>query len=459
MKYIFVILYFLGIVFNGKSQTTNHPDFKWGNASYFNIKVGDSIYYNNTFVKLLALENHYNKLQIGPDIFWMKVSKHSLPQTIGGVQIFVADNKNVKALTNDNEIHGLLKKDALICLLEFNKPWLNPNQFVYPVSFSDGFLWNTEEDSHMFSYMGFQNKDGNKYYRSHEGIDIDLHDARFLEKHWIVAIENSTVIWVEDKNIGDQGKEADVLLESESTPGIYYVYSHLYNKNLEVKKGQKLNRGELIGTIWGDSIWGHLQLDVVKSDTTPTYQNKYFNSVNFFPQLFELYHHQSISFSKSFSKGSINFGKLRSLNGNCKNTTAFEEFTGKGWVLDKWNKPDKVEWVLKGEEGNARLKKTLFLNEPAQSTNPENWYDYQINVQNGVYRVRAKVGDLFLPTWQKISFEGILAATYNLKAGELKWTNEKVVKVSDRKLTIRIYVDEKDEKYAGLSEIVFQRAY
>jgi hypothetical protein len=69
------------------------------------------------------------------------------------------------------------------------------------------------------------------------------------------------------------------------------------------------------------------------------------------------------------------------------------------------------------------------------------------------------VGDLLLPTWQKIDFEGINAGTFSLSEGEQKWTSERIVRVNDRKLTIRIYVDENNEKLAGISEIVFQRAY
>jgi hypothetical protein len=59
----------------------------------------------------------------------------------------------------------------------------------------------------------------------------------------------------------------------------------------------------------------------------------------------------------------------------------------------------------------------------------------------------------------KIDFEGVNAGTFALSDGEQKWTNERIVKVNDGKLTIRIYVDENNEKVAGISEIVFQRAY
>jgi hypothetical protein len=69
------------------------------------------------------------------------------------------------------------------------------------------------------------------------------------------------------------------------------------------------------------------------------------------------------------------------------------------------------------------------------------------------------MGDVSLPTWQKIAFEGVDAGELAEGAGQFTWTSEKVVKVQDGKLTVRIYVDENNEKPAGISEIVFQKAY
>ena len=80
-------------------------------------------------------------------------------------------------------------------------------------------------------------------------------------------------------------------------------------------------------------------------------------------------------------------------------------------------------------------------------------------VQAGTYRIRAKVGDVSHSSWQKIQFENVIASTYSLEAGEQKWTSEKVVKVNDGKLSVRIFVEENNRKPAGVSQIVFQKAY
>lgn len=459
MKRLLVILYFcVSQLLSITAQQQNIPEFTWGNASYFNLGLGEKIQYNDIEIKLLKLENHFSQLEIGEDSVWLKVSRRSLPEQIGNLRIFVADNANVKALSSNKQIHGLLKKDALICLSAVTMPLLNPYEYLFPVSFNDGFKWSVDEDSYMFSFLNYTDKK-NQGVDTNTGVDFDLHDARGIEKHWIIAIENSTVVWIEDKNDDKAGKEAMVLLESESQPGIYYLYKHLYNKNIEVKKGQKLMRGELIGTIWGDENWGHLTFSVIKSDSVPTLENCVENVVNCFPQVFELYFKQTNIYSKYFSKGRIFFGRTSSQNGNQKNTSAYENYSGAGWELGKWNVADKVDYVLKGLEGNVRLWKKMFAGATAECVNPGNFYDYEISVHNGVYRIRAKMGDLSLPTWQKIAFEGIDAGTISNEKAVFNWTSEKVVKVNDGKLTIRIYVDPANEKPAGISEIVFQRAY
>ena len=91
----FIILNSLGEVF-AQTKNSTTPDFKWGNAAYFNLNVGESIFFNNAQIKLLKLENHFNQIQVNRDTIWIKVSKRSLPASINGLRIFVADNKNVK---------------------------------------------------------------------------------------------------------------------------------------------------------------------------------------------------------------------------------------------------------------------------------------------------------------------------------------------------------------------------
>ncbi len=457
MKKVYLIIFlYSSVLLSLQAQESNVPDYKWGNASYFNMNIGETVYYGNTEIKLIALQNHFNQFKVGDDTLWIKVSRRSLPVVKGKLRIFVADNKNIKALTEDPEIHGLLTKDALVCISFSEESLLDPKKFTFPISFNDGFIWEGEEDNYLFSYMGLNECYGEKKYRSYPGIDFDLEGARGMEKHWIIAPENSTVVWINENRDEVDNRQASVLLQSESNPWIYYFINQLYKRNLEVREGQKMLRGELIGTAWGEGNRCYVQFSVIKSDTIPSFEPCNFQVLNFFPQLFELYYRNSPRFSKSFEKGTIKFGRDSGKKGSA-NTFAFEEYIGKGWILGKWNIADKVESVEKGASGNVRLKRIFFANTPAECLNPNKWYDYEINVRNGTYRIRAKTGDLLVPTTQRIAFEGINSGTFSLNKGELKWTSERIVKVTDGKLTVRIYLDDSNELSAGISEIVFQR--
>lgn len=453
--FIFILLLFISVLTN--AHKIIEPDFKWGNSNYYNLNVGDSVAFKGVNVVLLNVENHYNTLAVGNDTLELKVSRRSLPVNSNSVRLFVADNKNVKKLAQNKNVHGLLKKDALICLSETKAHMTDLNSMRFPVSYNDGFRWSLNEDNHMFSYLTKECESDNKDAQSYEGIGIALTDARGIEKHWLIAMEDSKVMWIEKENKGGSSYEACVLLQSNANPSIYYVYDHLYKNSIEVKEGQQLRTGELIGTCWGDKSWPHVQIAVVHSDTVPGFDNRFSNCVNFFPQLYELYFKSTFGFSKSFTRGKINFARPSAFNGNERNLLAFEDYTGKGWRLGKWNTADKVMFCTQGETGNARLQKVLFAHTNAECRNPNNYYDFEINVRNGVYRVRAQLGDVKDESWQKVEFEGIVASTYSLGAGEMKWTSEKIVKVNDRRLTVRVYID--PEKKAGISEIVFQQAY
>ncbi len=442
--------------FSVNAQEIDQPDFQWGNALYFNVNIGESVIYKNTEIKLIQIQNNFNFIQIGTDSVWLKVSRRSLPEIVNGLRIFVADNKNVKAITDDHDTHGLLHKDALICISLFNQPLLDPMLYNFPVSFNDGFIWNTEDDKHLFSYLGLMDCNGEKKYCSHAGIDFELNDAKGLEKHWLLAIENSTVVWIEENRNENSKHQTAVLLKSNSNPGIYYYYSHLYDRTLEVRKGQNLRAGELIGTAWGDDKSGFVHFSVIKSDTIPANAPETFQIVNFFPQIYALYFRNTLQLAKTFVKGTIEFGRENRKNENDKNNLAFEEYTGKGWLLGKWNTADKVPTASSGDAGNVRLTKTLFAGTKAECSNPENRYVYEINVRKGTYRIRVKAGDLELATWQKVKFENTEPVIVNLGKGEFKWTSERIVKVNDGKLSIQIELNEDNNLPAGIIEIVFQ---
>ncbi|HCE58013.1 MAG TPA: hypothetical protein DER09_09370 [Prolixibacteraceae bacterium] len=455
LKRLFIILIFLANPLSGLySQNNTKPDFTFGNASYFNMNSGETVLFGNTEIKLLGIKNQFNRIMVGDDTIQCRVSRRTPPVVVKGLRIFVADNFKIKSLSEFQEAHGLLKKEAIICVSFASQPLLNSFDYTFPVSFNDGFVWSCDEDSYLFSFKNHNKKSRQSCFS--EGIDFDLQEARGIEKHWIVAVEKCTVAWVfEDENLKN---EASILLQSNSHPDIFYLYSHLYNKKVEVKKGQTIDKGEILGTIWGDNNWGHLTFTVIKSDSLPEPGICAGNLINAFPHFFELYFQSSAVYSRNYRKGRLFFGKPAMYNGNQKNATVFEEYTGKGWIAGDWNIAEKVETASKGAEGNVRLRKVLFEGTVAEAKNPNNWFDYEIHVPNGTYRIRARLGDVEMESWQKIAFEKVDAGAIATEKGQFVWTSERVVKVTDGKLTVRINIDETNEKIAGISEIVFQQA-
>lgn len=452
---LYSIFFFILKILSSGAQTITNPDFTFGNVSYFNLNVGETCNFNDTEIEILRIDHHYTKLRVENDTVWVKVARRSPAITLGSVNIFVADNKAVKAISGNSQVHGLLTKDVLLALSAIGIPMADNSLFGFPVSFTQGFLWRTLEDSYMFSYQSGSNNDSRENL-SYAGIGIDMRETRAMDKHQILSMENGRVVWVETRIPGTNEPQAAICIQSESSPDMFYIYEHLHSRGISVKRNQRILKGDGIGYAWGDGNWNHLRLGIVKSDIVPEFINRHHNTLNFYPLMLDLYFGRQPVFSHAFTKGQIYFGRASHLNANARNVSGFEEYHGTGWNLGRWNPVEKVEWVSSRRSGNARLRKTLFAGQPAQCKNPNDWYEFDINVRNGVYRIRALVGDHFLPSWQKVEFEGVVAGTFTRNAGDLVWTSERIVRVNDGKLTVRIYFN--DEKVAGISEIVFQQA-
>ena len=102
----------------------------------------------------------------------------------------------------------------------------------------------------------------------------------------------------------------------------------------------------------------------------------------------------------------------------------------------------------------ARLSKIMHQQTLHPARNPQDWFDFEIAVENGTYRVRVEAGDHYAATWQRVEFEGVEAGTFGLPRGELRWTEEKRVTVRDGRLTVRIHLRD-DRTPAGLRKLVF----
>jgi hypothetical protein len=374
------------------------------------------------------------------------VARRDLPTVVGNVRVFLADTRDVAALTTDAPKHGSTSRDALLCLSNAKRPLLDPRQYAFPVSRRDGFSWHMSEQSHMHAYLGHAPYKGSTYYRSHEGVDIDMHEARGARIHPLVAIEDGVVEWVA-QHPGDPN-QACVLLRSRAQPHIAYVYMHLNRPTVAVHAGQELARGDHVAYIWGDEVWGHLHFAVVHAPHEQPFEGRYRNLLNCFPHLYELWHGDLDEHVPVFDNAVFTFGEPKQLCGNKLHRSAYTDVNGYGWRLGEWCPARAVE-------RGAVVRRTLYPGTAAEARNPEEHFDFAVRVVPGTYEVQARVGNAHGPSWQEVAFNGVSAGTFDLRDGGLLRTPARNVAVPDGLLVVRLRV--RGEELAGITELQFRR--
>ncbi len=454
-----VVLLFLACLFiltpmTASDRSTATPDFTFGNASFYNLNEGDTISYMGKEISLSGIDKQFSEFKIENKVVRLKVSKLSTPTIVEGLRIYLADNAYVKSLTNSERIHGLLVKDALISVSDASSPLLNPNRYAFPISTQDGYEWKLGESSHMFAYLGPRWNDRTRF-RAHEGIDFDMHDGRGIEKHPVVAVEDGDVEWALRELGGDQN-EGSVLIRSASQPNIYYVYKHLYSKLMFVNDGDTVRKGDTIGYIWGDGIWGHLHFSIVFRDTTPAYHDRYTNSINMFPQMYELWTGSSQGTHLPRTEGSFDFGRIKGESGNIRYNLAYSPVLGYGWEIDDWCPAEVLEAIpYESDKGFIFLKKTSHEGSRAEAVNPRDHFEFVVDVEDGVYAVSLLVGDYYNESYQRVEVQGTDFGTFDLEEAVVEWTDEKQVSVEGGKLRVRIYY--KEDRGAALCHLKFAR--
>jgi hypothetical protein len=278
LVYVFALV--CGVTYG---QVPAAGSFKWGNVTYVNLSVGEKIVYEGNEVELLGIKNQWNLIQINKDTAWLKVACRTPVTILGNLKVFVADNRNIKAISSNKDAHHLLTRDAMVGLCNGKTPLLDPWSFSFPVSFNGGYVWKNNEDSYMFSYQGSASS-GPGSFPTFAGVALDIKGGRGSEKYTIVAMEKGRVLWINTKNPGTAQPKASLCIESSSNPGIYYVYQNLYDKYVFVKKNEAVEKGDALGYIWGEGTWENLHIEIIKSDSIPDEKLVNKNCVNFFPQ-------------------------------------------------------------------------------------------------------------------------------------------------------------------------------
>lgn len=422
---------------------------QFGNMLFVNLAVGDTYQFLGKPVRLAGIEKDWAVVDVGGEEARVELARLVLPTVVNGVRIYLSDTRLMANYTpnprrqESDGVRGAVTKDALLCLSDPAKPLLDPDRFTFPIDRSDGYEWNMGTDSHTFAFLS--------EHRQHEGTDFSIAKGRTEPMHALVAVEDAKVVWVRKHS----GEQAAVLLESVAQPGVYYTYQHLEAATLRVRPGQAVKRGEKLAYIWGDNRWGHLHFGIPLWGPPPPFENRYRYSIAAFPILYELWNGDLEPRPKTWTFGEWTFARAKGTNHNVKRLNAFNELLGYGWLLGDWCPSKRVEPTEQNDKHLAALLfKTLFAETGVAVTNPTDHYDFEIAVPNGRYALRAMMGDGNLPTWQRVSFEGVEMGVFELEPNRFAWTEEQIVRVTDGRLTIRIELRD-DETPGSLSEIMF----
>ena len=94
-RYIYLIpVVFFGFEWSAVAQPSKGDRFTWGNATYINLSVGETVNYGSSEIELLEIRNHFNLIRVDHDTIRLKVSYRSPAKAAGNLMIFVADNRN-----------------------------------------------------------------------------------------------------------------------------------------------------------------------------------------------------------------------------------------------------------------------------------------------------------------------------------------------------------------------------
>jgi murein DD-endopeptidase MepM/ murein hydrolase activator NlpD len=417
---------------------------QWGNQYFYDMAMREDVSFLGHTVKLLANDGAASSVSVdgGAPVSLLTASR-SLPVVVGGVRLFLAYNRPFERSSPHNwnglgnSLFDNMTKDALLVLSDPHLPLLPASTYTFPISRTDGFDWQLTENSHNFAFL--------QEDRIHEGVDINMHHFRDTAKSPLVAIEDARLVWTQSNGVNGTA----VFLESRNMPGIFYVYQHLSNSSVQIAAGENVSKGQPLGYIHGDGKWGHLHFTVVTKNNH--YANRYDNALNLFPGLYELWYgnlrnHSTPRTGANWKIYNAKYWQDDYTSGRYR----YDKVVGFGWRLGSWCPGGAVEHD--GAE-SVLLRKTLYKGTTSTVTNPDDVYDFDIDVVNGDYEVAVELGAVNKATWQRVYFEGVLQGTYPLASGEFAWTPLDTVRVTNGKLTLRFMLD--GDKYAGIRHIRF----
>jgi murein DD-endopeptidase MepM/ murein hydrolase activator NlpD len=247
-------------------------DLNLGEATEVELANGHKI-----AVKLLdlretrdELRNAVRRAEVTVEVAGQKVSlvsaNYRLPATIAGVQIDCPITKGYRQ-NNSKGVSGVnpwgLDKDARLRFWPAGSPLMNPGTFVYPAK-QRWFASGTQMANEPVHVDGGENPLVKQIYY-HYGLDIGGAEG-MVE---VVAATDGLVVSAGKAVLPDYEDSPvqpryDVIYVLDNR-GWYYRYSHLKTIAPEVRPGQAVKMGQLLGLLGkegGSGGWSHLHFDI-----------------------------------------------------------------------------------------------------------------------------------------------------------------------------------------------------
>ena len=182
---------------------------------------------------------------------------YNLPKRIGGVQV---DCPITKSLRNNSHInHWQLEADARLRIWSKGSPWINPDDFQYPVKQK----WFASQTS--FSNEPVAPRPRRQLYY-HAGLDLGGSEG--LTE--VVAATDAIIVSHGDDVLPKHAKDTPVnkrydVLYLLDERGWYYRYSHFHSFDPRRRLGERVKKGSrlgLIGKEGGSGGWTHLHFEI-----------------------------------------------------------------------------------------------------------------------------------------------------------------------------------------------------
>lgn len=211
-----------------------------------------------------ALRRAIVKLQINGKMLILISGNYQLPVTFENIQIDAPVIKDYVVRSGHNSWG--IQKDVRFRLWPKGAPWMTPGTFVYPIR--QKLLASSTQMNNEPVYVDGGERPGSKTQYYHYGLDFGgaegCVEAICAADALVVSAAGQTLTDYKTQPV-EPRYDVIYLLDGR---GWFYRYSHLMR--IDVKPGQKVQKGDLLGILGkegGSGGWSHLHFGILTNQT------------------------------------------------------------------------------------------------------------------------------------------------------------------------------------------------